>query len=61
MTKHLWWFRFTVKCVSVVSGGQFLFPVEMLMPLLMSLLFWEITHGIKILSLEWNDELWSPV
>lgn len=51
VTKHLWRFRFRVKCVSVVSGGQVLFPIEMLMPVLMSLLFWEITHGIKILCL----------
>lgn len=38
MTKHLWRFSFTAKCVSV-SRGQFLFPVLMLMALLMSLLF----------------------
>lgn len=50
IAKHLWWLRFTVKRVSVVSGGQFLFPVGILIPL-MSLLFWEITHGIKILCL----------
>lgn len=37
-------------CILRVRRPVFV-PVEMLMPLLMSLLFWEIAHGIKILSL----------